>query len=172
MMIHRFSKNSWFVIFLFVFVYQGIGFAETESTYKKVDMNIDVNKEDRDVGLKRMEIIDKALSRDLIERKRALIKRVEEDYNQKIMELINSIIPPMFENKVLSHVDINFFDPDFEAQVKASQKVGVSIILKRDGFDIWAKQNSSEAAAKQTLIQLIGNTLKIPEKNISLLVVN
>ena len=166
------SKWLWMGIFFGLFIFQGLCFAESESTYKKVDMNIDVNKEDRDVGLKRMELIDKALSRDLIERKRALIKRVEDDYNSKIMEIINSIIPPMFENKVLSHVDINFFEPDFETQVKASQKVGVSIILKRDGFDIWSKQNTSEAAAKQTLIQLIGNTLKIPEQNISLLVVN
>lgn len=160
------------VIVAVVFVFPVMSFAETESTYKKVDMNIDVNKEDRDVGLKRMEIIDKALSRDLIERKRALVKRVEADYNEKVLGLLNSIIPPMFDNKVLSHVDINFFAPDFESQVKAAQKVGVSIILKRDGFDIWAKQNPSEEAAKRTIKQLIGSTLRIPEQNISLLVVN
>ena len=29
---------------------------------KKIEMDIGINKEDRDVGLKRMEIIDKALS--------------------------------------------------------------------------------------------------------------
>ncbi len=146
--------------------------AESTSTYKKVDMNIDVNKEDREVGLKRMELIDKALSRDLIDKKRNLVRRVEADYNAKIIEILNSIIPSIFENKVLTHVDVNYFAPDFEAEVKSSQKASVSIILKRDGFDNWAKQNPSEEQAMRMIKQLIGSTFKIPDENISVLVVN
>jgi len=145
---------------------------ETKSTYKKVDMNIGVNKEDRDVGLKRMELIDKSLSRDLIDRKRKLVRTVEEDYNRKVTELINSIIPTLFNTKVLTHIDVNFFAPDFESEVHTSQKVSVSIIMKRDGFDTWAKQNASEQDALNTIKQLIGNTFKIPGENISVLVVN
>jgi hypothetical protein len=145
---------------------------ETKDTYKRVDMNIDVNKEDRDVGLKRMELIDKSLSRDLIDRKRKLVRTVEEDYNRKVTDLINSIIPTLFDTKVFTHIDVNFFAPDFESEVHTSQKVSVSIIMKREGFDTWAKQNPSEQAALDTIKQVIGNTFKIPSDNISVLVVN
>ena len=57
------------------------GFAE--STRKDTDLklevhkSVDVNKEDKEVGLKRMELIDKSLSRDLMERKRGLVKQLE-----------------------------------------------------------------------------------------------
>jgi len=145
---------------------------EAKSTYKKVDMNIGVNKEDRDVGLKRMELIDKSLSRDLIDRKRKLVQSIEKDYNRKVTDVINSIIPTLFKTKVFTHIDVNFFAPDFESEVKTSQKVSVSIIMKRDGFDTWARQNPSEEQALNTMKQLIGNSFKIPEENISILVVN
>ena len=139
---------------------------------KKVEVDIGINKEDKDVGLKRMELIDKVLSRDLIERKRELVQNVEKDYNRKITKLLNSIIPPIFDNKVMTHIDVNFFDPDFESQIRASQKIAVSLILKRDGFNHWAEQNLSENDALDKIKQLIGNTFKIPDENISVLVVN
>ena len=139
---------------------------------KKVEVDIGINKEDKDVGLKRMELIDKVLSRDLIERKRELVQNVEKDYNRKITRLLNSIIPPIFDNKVMTHIDVNFFDPDFESQIRASQKIAVSLILKRDGFNHWAEQNLSENDALDKIKQLIGNTFKIPDENISVLVVN
>jgi len=161
-----------FFIFSACIVVSDVRAEETKSTYKKVDMNIGVNKEDRDVGLKRMELIDKSLSRDLIDRKRKLVRTVEDDYNRKVTELINSIIPTLFNTKVLTHIDVNFFAPDFESEVHTSQKVSVSIIMKRDGFDTWAKQNTSEQDALNTIKQLIGNTFKIPEENVSVLVVN
>ncbi len=165
------------VFILFFIVSAGIIFSdaraeETKSTYKKVDMNIGVNKEDRDVGLKRMELIDKSLSRDLIERKRKLVQTIEQDYNRKVTNVINGIIPTIFDTKVFAHIDVNFFAPDFESEVKTSQKVSVSIIMKRDGFDTWARQNPSEEQALNTMKQLIGNSFKIPEENISILVVN
>ena len=147
------------------------GMAQTKIE-EKVDMDIRVNQEHRDVGLKRMELIDKSLSRELIERKRAIVRQIESDYNRKVSELINSIIPEMFKSKVLTNIDVNFFAPDFETQVYASQQTSVSIILKRAGFDHWAAQNSSEPEAMHTLKQLVNTTFKIPEENISILVVN
>jgi hypothetical protein len=142
------------------------------SDKKKVEVDIGINKEDKDVGLKRMELIDKMLSRDLIERKRELVQNVEKDYNKKIVALLDSIIPPIFDNNVITHIDVNFFDPDFESQIRASQKIAVSLILKRDGFDSWAKQNESENDALDKIKQIIGNTFKIPDENISVLIVN
>ena len=148
----------------------GIGHAETNESYQKID--IDVNKEDRDVGLKRLELIEKILNQDMMNRKRNMVHDIESDYNEKTKKMIDSIIAPIFENKVFSHIDVNFFSPDFESEVKASQKVSVSIILKRDGFNTWAAQNSSELEALNAMKQLIGNTFKIPVENISILIVN
>ncbi len=139
---------------------------------ERVEMEIGINREHRDVGLKRMELIDKALSRELVERKRALVQKIEQDYNTKILQIINSIIPELFKNKVLTHLDVNFFAPDFETQIHASQKASVSIIIARDGFNTWAAQNSSEQSALTTLKQLINTTFKIPHENISILIVN
>lgn len=165
------------IVILFFIGSAGIGFSESpnedaKSTYKRVDMNIGVNKEDRDVGLKRMELIDKALSQDLIDRKRKLVRTMEDDFNRKVKEVINSIIPTLFDTKVFTHIDVNFFAPDFESEITSSQKVSVSIIMKREGFETWASQNPSEQEALNTIKQLIGNTFKIPGENVSVLVVN
>lgn len=148
--------------------------SEKEDTGLKLEVRkkIDINKEDKEVGLKRMELIDKSLSRDLMERKRELVKQLENDYNQKISDLVDSIIPPMFKNKVMTHINVNYFASDFETQVHASQKVSVALVLKRDGFNTWVEQNSSKEAAERTLKQLIMGTFKITEENISLLVVD
>jgi hypothetical protein len=158
------------IFVLLIFTFSGTSLADSES--KKVEMDIGINREHKDVGLKRMELIDKMLSRDLIERKRKLVQDVEKDYNRKIITILDSIIPPIFDNKVLTHIDVNFFDPDFESQIRASQKIAVSIILKRDGFNYWAEQNSSENDALGKMKQLIGNTFQIPDENISVLIVN
>jgi hypothetical protein len=171
-------KVKMLIIFFLFFIGSGsMVFSDTrdeeaKSTYKRVDMNIGVNKEDRDVGLKRMEMIDKVLSRDLIDRKRELVRTIEKDYNQKVSGLINSIIPALFDTKVFTNINVNFFAPDFDSEVNSSQNVSVSIIMKRDGFDTWVKQNSSEQDALNTLKQVIGNTFKIQGDNISILVVN
>ncbi|MEW6600630.1 MAG: hypothetical protein AB1499_06645 [Nitrospirota bacterium] len=150
--------------------YPGAGSAETQESYKKVD--IDINKEDRDVGLKRLELIDKVLTQDMMNRKRSMVHDIESDYDEKTKKMIDSIIAPIFENKVFTHIDVNFFSPDFESEVKASQKVSVSIILKRDGFNTWAAQNPTEQEALTAMKQLIGNTFRIPAENISILIVN
>ncbi|MBU0993774.1 MAG: hypothetical protein KJ737_14870 [Proteobacteria bacterium] len=170
------ARNFLTILLFFVAVghsaFAGTGHEDKDATYKRVDMNIDVNKEDKEVGLKRMELLDKMLSRDLMDRKRSLVRSIEDDYNKKIISLLNSLIPSVFDNKVLTHVDVNFFAPDFESQIKSSQKASVSIILKREGFDIWASQNPSEKEALGTIKQLIGTTFKIPDENITILIVN
>ena len=159
---------SLFITLFFTFPTKSLA----DNDKKKEEEDIGINKEDKDVGLKRMELIDKVLSRDLIERKRKLVQDVEKDYNKKLIRIVNSIIPPTFDNKVITHIDVNFFDPDFESQIRASQKVSVSLILKRDGFDTWAEQNVSESDAIDKMKQIIGNTFKIPDENILVLIVN
>jgi hypothetical protein len=155
---------------MLLFAFSNISLAD--NSQKKVEVDIGINREHRDVGLKRLELLDKTLSRDLIERKRELVHDIEKDYNKKIIMLIDSIIPPIFDNKVITHIDVNFFDPDFESQIRASQKISVSLILKRDGLDTWAEQNSSKEEALSTIKQIISSTFKISDKNISVLLVN
>ena len=145
---------------------------EDQVDYKKVDMNISVNKEDKEIGLKRMELLDKMLSRELMDKKRHLVRSIEEDYNKKILMLLNSLIPSVFDNKVMTHVDVNFFAADFEDQVRSNQSVSVSIILKREGFDIWAGQNPSEKEALATIKQLITTAFNIEDDRVMILIVN
>ena len=172
MKVRRFSMNCLFLLVLFCLpLAVEIGADEGKSD-KKVDMSIDINKEDRDVGLKRMELLDKTLSRDLMERKRTLVRNLEQDYNQKIKDLIDSIIPPVFKNKIFTHLDVNFFAPEFDREIQASQNIAVSIILKHDGFESWAKQNSSKEEALKILKQVIAGTFKIPFANLAILVID
>ena len=60
--------------------------------------DIDYNKEDRDVGLKRMEILDKTLSPELLARKRAVVQSIEQDYNNKVSTLIKRLTPAIADN--------------------------------------------------------------------------
>lgn len=136
---------------------------------QKIDMDIGINQEDRDVGLKRMEIIDKALSPELIERKRALVHSIEQDYNAKISRLLQRLTTQIGKNTVITHLDVNFFDPDFESQVHANQKASVSIVLGRDGFDKWAAGTSEQEALNQIKF-MIHSTFKIRDENISIVV--
>lgn len=142
--------------------------SETERT----DINIDINKEDKEVGLRRLEIIDKMLSQEMVDRKMNIVHRIENDYNEKAREIINSIIPPIFDNKVFTHIEVNFFSPEFESQVTASQKVHLSFIVKKAGFDRWATSYSSTEQALNSMKQLLSDALKIPLSNISGVVVN
>lgn len=140
-------------------------------TEKKVEMEIGINREPRDVGMKRMELLDKMLSSELLEKKREHVHKVEQDYNNKIMEVINGIMPPVAQNKVLTHIDVNFFSPEFETEVYASKKTSVSIILRYGALKRWALQNSSEQEALDKLKELVHTTFKIPPENISITVI-
>ena len=166
----RYKTLSTFFLLLSLIIVPLGSFADTEK--KDLNIKVDVNKEDKEVGLKRMELIDKSLSRDLMERKRKLVKSLESDYNNKIITFLNSLIPPVFRNKVITHIDVNYFAWDFETQVHASQKVSVALIIKSDGFNTWLEQNTSREAAEEKLKQLISGTFKISKENISLVIVN
>lgn len=149
--------------------YQGVGFAANSGHVQK---DININKEDKEVGLRRMEIIDKVLSQDMVNRKMNIVHTIEADYSTKAKEIIDSIIPPVFDNKVFTHIEVNFFSPEFETQVNASQKVHLSFVLKQDGFDRWAKRQPSQQEAMSSIRKLLSDTLRIPLGNISGLVVN
>ncbi|HHO77245.1 MAG TPA: hypothetical protein ENN05_12575 [Deltaproteobacteria bacterium] len=139
---------------------------------ERTDVNISVNREDKEVGLRRMEIIDKVLSQDMLDRKMSMVHEIENDYNAKAKEIINSIIPPVFVNKVFTHIDVNFFSPEFEAEVNANQKVYLSFVVKKDGFDRWAKRYPSSQEALDSMKRLLSDTLRIPAGNISGVVID
>lgn len=137
---------------------------------KKVTVDIGVNKEDKEVGLKRMDLLDKALSPELLKKKRALVKSVENDYNTKINKLLQPLTTSIGKNTIITHVDVNFFDPDFEQQVRASQRVSVSIIMGRAGFENWASRGKPEQETLDQLKGIIQTTFKIPKENISIII--
>jgi hypothetical protein len=163
------------VVFLalsFILIFSSVNHATESSSYEKVDMNIDINKEDKKVGIKRLELIDKTLSQNLIDRKRGIVQKIEKDYNQKTTSILDSIIPPFFGTKVFTHLDVNYFSPQFSSQIETSQKVNISIILTQDGLNRWAGENESDQKSINKIKQLIGNSIKVPIENISVLVAN
>jgi len=143
---------------------------QTPPKDQNIKVDIDYNKEDRDVGLKRMEILDKALSPDLLARKRAVVQDIEQDYNIKVSALLERLTPQIASNTVVTHVEINFFDPEFESQIHATQKTSISIILDRNGLEKWLSSENPEQDAIRQIKQLIHNTFKMPEENISILI--
>ncbi len=163
------TKRVCSLLFLILFLSAAFSYgdacqaAETESK----NITIDINKEDKEVGLRRMEILDKMLSQDMLDRKMYIVHKIEDDYNEKARNIINSIIPAVFDNKVFTHIDVNFFSPEFEKEVNASQRVTLSFIIKKKGFDRWAKRYPSSEEALGSMKMLLSDALKIPPANIS-----
>ena len=143
-----------------------VGGAEQENSR----LTIDLQTEDRDVGLKRMEILEKSLSPELVQKKRNFARALEEDYNRKIGELVQSLTTSTGRNTVITNVNVNFFDPGFEKEIEASQDVSVSILLDQDGFSKWAQGKTSEAVAMDEMRTLIHHAFRIPEERISILI--
>ncbi|RJP76752.1 MAG: hypothetical protein C4522_16930 [Desulfobacteraceae bacterium] len=138
--------------------------------HKKLSIDIGPSREEKEVGLKRMEIIDKALSPELVQKKRALIQSVEKDYTRKIEQLLQPLTSSIGKNIVITHVDIDFLDPDFQSQIHSSQRVSVSIIMGRAGFENWAMQDKTEQETLDQLKGMIQGTFKIPKENVSIMV--
>lgn len=138
--------------------------------HKKLSIDIGPSREEKEVGLKRMEIIDKALSPELVQKKRALIQSVEKDYTRKIEQLLQPLTSSIGKNTVITHVDIDFLDPDFQSQVHSSQRVSVSIIMGRAGFENWAMQDKTEQETLDQLKGMLQSTFKIPKENVSIMV--
>ena len=137
---------------------------------KNISIDIGPPREDKEVGLKRMEIIDKSLSPELVQKKRSLIQSVEKDYTRKIEQLLRSLTSSIGKNTVITHVDIDFLSPEFQSQIHSSQRVSVSIIMGRAGFENWAMQDKSEQETLDQLRDMIQTTFKIPKENISIMV--
>jgi len=133
-------------------------------------MILDVNPEDRDVGLKRMEILDRSLTPELVQKKNAFVRMKEQDYNRKIGELVQRLTTPIGRNTVITHIDVNFFDPGFEQQVLAEERVRVTILLDSDGFAKWAAGKGSEEVARGLMQDLVSGAFHVPRDQISIVV--
>ena len=169
----HFFKTVPFILAVFLFFGMTLvtRVSASEIRNSRIDMEVHVAPEDKEVGLKRLELIDKLLSKDLIDRKRGLVKELETEYNQKIVKLLQGMISPAINQTVISHIDVNFFAPDFESEVNSSQKVAVSIIIKRNGFAVWADKFSSEKEALDTIKQVVSSTFSIQPEKISIILV-
>lgn len=172
-------KSPWslalvFLFFAGIFVSPGaergikrqVCFAESENRR----LTLDLQSEDRDVGLKRMEILEKSLSPELIRRKRELARALEEEYNRKIGELVQRLTTSIGRNTVITNVNIRFFDPGYEKEIQTESDVAVTVLLDPDGLSKWNRGKASEAAAIEEMRTLIHRAFQIPQDRITLLV--
>lgn len=144
----------------------GTAFAQEKNT----NVIVDVETEDREVGLKRMEILDKALTPEIVQKKNAFVRMKEQDYNRKIGGLVQRLTTPIGNNTVITHIDVDFLDPGFDKQVQATERVNVTILLDRDGFAKWTSGKPSPEAAKDLMRDLVSQTFDIPDKQISIVI--
>ncbi len=144
----------------------GLAREQIENRNYKIDIAVD--KEDAEVGKRRIELLDKMLSPELIGRRRKIVSQFEEDYNRKISQFLQGITSSNSKNTVITHVDMHFFDPGFKEQLEAEQDVSVSAILGRAGFDLWRDEQPKEQALS-TLRTLISTSFKIPAEHITLI---
>ncbi len=133
-------------------------------------MTLEVKGEDRDVGMKRMEILEKALSPEILERKSALVRMREEDYNRKIAELLRRLTTPIGKNTVITHIDVDLLASDFEHSVRSVQNVSVTVVMDKDGFAKWAAGKGTDEAAEHALRSILHRSFRIPEDRITLIV--
>ena len=134
-------------------------------------MTVELRGEDRDVGLKRMEILEKALSPELLERKRAFVQSQEQDYNEKIGILLQRLTTSIGKNTVITHIDVDYFVVDFEDQVQAVENITVTILLDEDGLAKWASGRVSQEAAVEEMEALIHGSFRIPLQQIKIVTV-
>jgi hypothetical protein len=134
-------------------------------------MTVELRGEDRDVGLKRMEILEKALSPELLERKRAFVRSQERDYNEKIGVLLQRLTTSIGKNTVITHMDVDYFVVDFEDHVQAVENITVTILLDEDGLAKWASGRASKEAAVQEMEALIHGSFGIPLEQIKIVTV-
>ncbi len=143
------------------------GLADEQTENKSYKIEVDINKEDAEVGKKRLELLDKLLSPKLIEQRRKIVRQFEKDYNDKIKNFLQGITSPNSKNTVITHVDLRLFDPGFKEQIEVERDVSITIILGRGGFDLWKKEQTEEQALDK-LRQLISASFRIPAEHVSL----
>jgi hypothetical protein len=134
-------------------------------------MTVELRGEDRDVGLKRMEILEKALSPELLERKRAFVRSREQDYNEKIGVLLQRLTTSIGKNTVITHIKVDYFMVDFEQHVQAVENITVTILLDEDGLAKWASGRASQEAAVEEMEALVHNSFGIPLEQIKIVTV-
>ena len=150
--------------------FHGLEWTEVAAEDTTTRVLLDVNKEDKEVGLKRMEILDKALTPELVQKKSNFVAAKEAAYNRKIGELVSRLTTPIGRNTVITHIDVNFFDPGFDKQIQAEERVNVTILLGQDGFDKWSAGKGSQEDATRMMQDLVSASFKIPREQISIVI--
>ena len=144
---------------------EGAGSHPTESS-----MTLKMVGEDRDVGLKRMEILEKTLSSELLAKKRAYVRSREQEYNEKISVLLQRLTTPIGRNTVITHIDVDYFAIDFEPRVQAEENITVTLLVDEDGLAKWAAGRGSREAAAEEMKALIQGAFRIPMEQITIVV--
>ena len=142
----------------------------TERHVTETRTTLELSGEHRDVGLKRMEILEKSLSPELLAKKRAFVRSREEEYNEKIGVLVQRLTTPIGRNTVITHIDVDYFALDFEPRVQAEENITVTVLLDEDGLAKWAAGRGSQEAAVKEMQALIHGAFKIPLERISIVV--
>jgi len=133
-------------------------------------MTLKLIGEDRDVGLKRMEILEKSLSPELLAKKRAYVRSREQEYNEKIGVLLQRLTTPIGRNTVITHIDVDYFAVDFEPRVQAEENITVTLLVDEDGLAKWAAGRGSREAAVAEMKALIQGAFRIPMEQITIVV--
>jgi hypothetical protein len=167
--VKSFSLSVSFLLFLVSLPFQSMP-AEAESGHTESTTTLKIIGEERDVGLKRMEILEKALSPELLERKRAFVRSRELEYNQKIETLVQRLTTNIGRNTVITHIDIDYFALDFEPRIEAEENVTVTVLLDEDGLAKWAAGKKSREAAAEEMRTLIHGAFRIPLDRITIVV--
>lgn len=141
---------------------------DADSGSADMRMSVEWKGEHRDVGMKRMEILDKELTPEVLRKKKAYIRSIEEDYDRKIGELVQRLTTAIGRNTVITHVDVQLLDPGFDEEVRAMQNVTVTVLLDSDGFAKWSAGKGSDDAAADQMQALIHRTFRIPQEQISI----
>jgi hypothetical protein len=144
---------------------QEAGKQASEST-----MTLKMIGEDRDVGLKRMEILEKTLSPELLAKKRAYVRSREQEYNEKIGVLLQRLTTRIGRNTVITHIDVDYFAVDFEPRVQAEENITVTILVDEDGLAKWAAGRGSREAAAEEMKGLIHGAFRIPMEQVTIVV--
>jgi hypothetical protein len=133
-------------------------------------MTLKLIGEDRDVGLKRMEILEKTLSPELLAKKRAYVRSREQEYNEKIGVLLQRLTTPIGRNTVITHIEVDYFAVDFEPRVQAEENITVTLLVDEDGLAKWAAGRGSREAAEEEMKVLIQGAFRIPKEQITIVV--
>lgn len=142
-----------------------------QSDQANVDLDIRIDGESKEVGLKRLEIIDKYLSNELLAQKKALVAEIESDYNKKITDVLKAVISPVIVPKVTTHVDVNFFSLQFDSEVKSEKNISVLTIINKSVFANWESKNNGRENAIAALKEIIATTFNIPNNKITIVVI-